>query len=89
LRKRNKSIVAFSLGVLVSQTSNTGGAMNAYRFAIEQKKAIATFQDDGTDDTRGNRDIASAEKVKAKVFRFGGGSGEEYVSWLRGLSSSI
>src|SRR6266568_8045122 len=38
LRKRNKLIVAFAQGVLVSQSSATGGAMNAYRFAIEQKR---------------------------------------------------
>src|SRR5262249_32927913 len=51
LRKRNKLIVAFSLGVLVSQSSTKGGAMNAYRFALEQKKPIATFSGDGTEDT--------------------------------------
>src|SRR2546422_3011738 len=32
LRRRNKLIVAAALGVLVSQSSTTGGAMNAYRF---------------------------------------------------------
>ena len=39
LRKRNKLIAAFSQGVLVAQSSYGGGAMNAYRFAREQKKA--------------------------------------------------
>lgn len=61
LRKRNKLIVAFAGGVMLSQTSATGGAMNAYRFAIEQRKAVATFADDGTDRTSGNRVIAGDE----------------------------
>src|SRR4051794_20188412 len=44
LRKRNKLIVAFALGVMLSQTSQKGGAMNAYRFAVEQRKPVATFE---------------------------------------------
>lgn len=88
LRKRNKSIVAFALGVMVSQTSKTGGAMNAYRFALEQKKPIATFEDDGTEDTSGNREIALAGKARPAVFQPGNDSVQEYVSWLHGLSSS-
>ena len=43
LRKRNKLIVAFARGVLVAQSAKDGGAMNAYRFAVEQKKPVATF----------------------------------------------
>lgn len=61
LRKRNKLIVASSVGVLVSQSSTKGGAMNAYRFAIEAKKPVATFVDDGTEDTSGNKFIADAK----------------------------
>lgn len=86
LRKRNKLISALALGVLVSQSSAEGGAMNAYRFAAEQKKPIATFSDDGTEDTSGNRVIASAEKPKSTVFNH---EKEGYVTWLRLLSSSI
>ena len=48
LRKRNKLIVAVSRGVLVGQTGKSGGAMNAFRFGLEQKKPIATFEPDGT-----------------------------------------
>jgi DNA protecting protein DprA len=46
LRKRNKLIVAFALGVMLSQTSEKGGAMNAFRFAVEQRKPVATFAPD-------------------------------------------
>jgi DNA protecting protein DprA len=54
LRKRNKLIVAFAEGVLVGQSSATGGAMNAYRFAREQRKPAVTFASDGTPETSGN-----------------------------------
>ena len=42
LRKRNKLIVAFAQGIVVVQSAVDGGAMNAYRFGLEQKKPIAT-----------------------------------------------
>jgi predicted Rossmann fold nucleotide-binding protein DprA/Smf involved in DNA uptake len=66
LRKRNKLIVAFARGVLLSQTSSDGGAMNAYRFASEQHKPIATFAGDGTNRTSGNEQIARGEESKPK-----------------------
>jgi DNA protecting protein DprA len=59
LQKRNKTIVALSRGVFVAQSSAKGGAMNAFRFGVEQKKQIATFEDDGTDATSGNREVAA------------------------------
>jgi DNA protecting protein DprA len=59
LRKRNKLIVAFALGVLISQSSVKGGAMNAYRFALEQRKPAATFAADGSEQTGGNVAIAN------------------------------
>jgi DNA protecting protein DprA len=89
LRKRNKLIVAFALGVLVSQSSATGGAMNAYRFAIEQKKPIATLQGDETEDTSGNRQIALAENPKSTVFSVQGAENQEFVGWLHTLLSLI
>src|SRR6185503_14852705 len=58
LRKRNRLIVAFARGVLVSQSAKDGGAMNAYRFALDQKKPVATFAPDGSADTSGNALIA-------------------------------
>lgn len=84
LRKRNKMIAGMALGVLVSQSAEDGGAMNAYRFAIEQKKPVATFEQDGTRDTSGNDLIAgSAERVDSTVLPLTGGP--EWTSWLRKL----
>ncbi len=83
LRKRNKLIVACSRGVLISQSSSDGGAMNAYRFAVEQKKPIATFRDDGSKETSGNRQI-SQENNRTFV----GGDRGAFCQWLLELSSS-
>jgi DNA processing protein len=86
LRKRNKMIVAFSKGVLVSQSARTGGAMNAYRFALEQKKQLGTFRPNGTEDTSGNDQI-SRDEVAVKVTVFDGPDPEAFKRWLRELSS--
>src|SRR5262249_48141591 len=59
LRKRNKLIVACALGVLVAQTSSKGGAMNAFRFAVEAKKPVSTFPPDDTEETSGHETIRS------------------------------
>lgn len=64
LRKRNKTIVAFALGVMLSQSSSSGGAMNAYRFALEQKKPVATFKHIATKRTSGNEQIERGEDPK-------------------------
>jgi DNA processing protein len=88
LRKRNKLIVAAALGVLVSQSSAKGGAMNAYRFALEQRKPVATFSADETDSTSGNRLMLEAEPA-AKAFPSDRDDEEAWKEWLRGLSSSI
>jgi DNA processing protein len=66
LRKRNKLIVAFALGVLVSQSSTTGGAMNAYRFALEQHKPVATFKGDSSKRTSGNEQIERGQVPKPR-----------------------
>ncbi len=57
LRKRNKLIVAYSQGVFVAQSSESGGAMNAYRHGREHRKPVGTFTTDGTTDTAGNASI--------------------------------
>lgn len=88
LRKRNKLIVAFAQGVLVSQSSVTGGAMNAYRFALEQKKPVSTFADDGTEDTGGNKAIAADPKSRGVTFTLSIADKQAYQQWLRTLSSS-
>lgn len=104
LRKRNKLIVAFALGVMLSQTSASGGAMNAYRFALEQRKPVATFQPDGEPRTSGNEVIRLGENGKkagrpqqslaedetrpATVFRTDGPDRQAWDAWLQRLSSS-
>lgn len=92
LRKRNRLIVAFARGVLLSQSAKDGGAMNAYRFALEQKTPVATFVDDGTPDTSGNALIANAGSSKLHanpdaVFALSPDR-SAYECWLRTLSSS-
>jgi DNA processing protein len=82
LRKRNKTIVAASLGVLVSQSSTKGGAMNAYRFALEQHKPLATFEDDGTDETSGNMAI-QAGGPSVSVFSANRANKDAWEQWLR------
>lgn len=84
LRKRNKMIAAMAGGVLVSQSAEDGGAMNAYRFAMEQKKPVATFKADGTPATSGNDLIGgSADRVRSTVLALDAKSG--WVEWLRTL----
>lgn len=87
LRKRNKLIVAFAQGVLVAQSALDGGAMNAYRFAREQRKPVATFVQDGSDETRGNAAIENDARTGG--FRLASTCREsEYEAWLRTLCSS-
>ena len=95
LQKRNKTIVGCSLGVLVGQSSAKGGAMNAFRFALEQRKPVATFEplpgDDGVNPqapTSGNAVIAQERKVPVAVFPLRPAF-EEWQRWLTMLSSSI
>jgi predicted Rossmann fold nucleotide-binding protein DprA/Smf involved in DNA uptake len=87
LRKRNKLIVAFAKGVLVAQSAKDGGAMNAFRFAVEQKKAVATFAADDSGETSGNRAIAA--ETWTKTFPVDRPDPEAYAEWLRQLSSSM
>lgn len=89
LRKRNKLIVAFARGVLVSQSAADGGAMNAFRFAIEQHKPVATFEADGSEETSGNLAIAKETKIRVAVLPHDATKVEVFERWLRGLCSSI
>lgn len=83
LRKRNKMITGMARGVLVSQSSEEGGAMNAYRFAMEQKRPVATFQTDGTADTSGNDLIAgSSSKTRVSILDH---SIAGWTAWLQSL----
>jgi DNA processing protein len=87
LRKRNKLIVAFAKGVLIGQSSARGGAMNAYRFAREQRKPVATFIEDGTPETTGNLQIARELKAGDEIFPAATDI-KGYERWLQKLSSS-
>jgi DNA protecting protein DprA len=84
LRKRNKLIVACALGVLVSESSTTGGAMNAFRFAMEQRKPTATFESDGSGRSSGNAKIRDETKADTTALRDDEGS---WRKWLARLSS--
>lgn len=86
LRRRNKLIAALALGVLVSQTTSDGGAMNAFRFAVEQHKMVGTFGGDGTKDTSGNECIGQEKKVPITVFPERIPALEEWKKWLLALS---
>ena len=87
LRKRNKLIVAFAQGVLVAQSSLTGGAMNAYRFGREQKKPVATFRTDGSKETSGNELIGGDDRTGGFAFELT--NKQRHEAWLQQLSSSI
>lgn len=89
LRRRNKLIVAFALGVLVSQTASDGGTMNAYRFAIEQRKPVAVFRADGSKETSGNMKIAEDREADVTVFPDLQSHRRMWEEWLLRLSSSI
>jgi len=88
LRKRNKLIVAFARGVVISQSSESGGAMNAYRFAREQHKPVATFAADATDATSGNQLIEADRESRDAVFSASAPTDQDYLRWLELLSSS-
>lgn len=85
LRKRNKLIVAFVQGVVVAQSAVDGGAMNAYRFAREQRKPVATFTSDGSRGTAGNVIVENDARTGGFVFR-STGEESEYEAWLQKLS---
>ncbi|MXZ55570.1 MAG: hypothetical protein F4227_03290 [Gammaproteobacteria bacterium] len=86
LRKRNKLIVAFAQGILVSQSAEDGGAMNAYKFGREQRKPVSTFKSDGTKETTGNALIAGDNRTGAFAFE-STQDGMSYEAWLQKLSS--
>ena len=88
LRKRNKLIVAFAQGIVVAQSAVDGGAMNAYRFGLEQRKAVATFRTDGSEDTSGNAVIENDRRAGGFAFDLSDQlSG--YQAWFQQLSSWI
>jgi DNA protecting protein DprA len=87
LRKRNKLIVAFCRGVLIAQSAKDGGAMNAYRFAREQRKPVATFVGNSLVETSGNELIISQSVERDAAFSLTPDE-PSYKQWLRALFSS-
>ncbi len=81
LRKRNKLIVAFAQGIVMAQSAVDGGAMNAYRFGREQRKAVATFRTDGTRDTSGNAVIEKDDRTGGFAFELTDDQ-SRYKTWL-------
>ncbi len=88
LRKRNKLIVAFAQGVLVAQSAVDGGAMNAYRFGREQRKPVATFRPDGSEETSGNAVIEKDDRTGGLAFEMATNPSIS-EEWLQKLSSLI
>ena len=88
LKKRNKMIVAFAQCVLIAQSAEDGGAMNAYRFAREQKKPVATFVSDGAPDTSGNKFIQNEKMDEDCIFPLNPND-TAFLAWLARRSSLI
>lgn len=78
LKKRNKITVGLSKFVLIAETSEKGGTMNAYKAAIEQKKTVGVFYPDQSihGDFSGNLKILKERKVP--VLKFESGSSVEF-----------
>ncbi len=53
LRKRNRTIVSFSDGVIITECPIKSGAMIAARFAVQQKKPLFSFKYDNSIDNSG------------------------------------
>jgi DNA processing protein len=74
LQKRDKVIVGMSKHVLIVETSKTGGTMNAYRAAVEQKKLIGVFLPPMGMKKHFDGNVKIAEEGKIRVRRFSNGS---------------
>ena len=80
-QERNRLISALSQCILVAQAERFGGSMLAYRQARDERKALATFEPDGSNDTAGNRRIADDGRTEAHVFRPDANQ-DEFAEWL-------
>lgn len=68
LRRRNRLIVALSQAVLIGQSAEKGGAMNSFKFAMDQNKPIATFKHDNQEDSGGNKVIEEHAQADTTSF---------------------
>tara|TARA_Y100000310_G_scaffold335051_1_gene416165 strand:+ start:994 stop:1920 length:927 start_codon:yes stop_codon:yes gene_type:complete len=71
LKKRNKITVGLSKYVLVAQTSDKGGTMNAYRAVKEQKKRMGVLLPKNTKGFEGNLKILEDKKIEVLKFKEG------------------
>src|SRR3989304_3819715 len=70
LKKRNKIIVGLSKYVLITQTSQKGGTMNAYRAALEQKKPVGVFYPPSDLMTHFDGNLKILKEQKIPVLKF-------------------
>jgi DNA processing protein len=87
LKKRNKIIVGLSKYVLITQTSQKGGTMNAYKAALEQRKTVGVFYPplDLVTSFDGNLQIIKEQKIPVLKFTQGKSvnfSGEKHAQRL-------
>ena len=85
LVRRNKLIAAFSQGILIAQSADAGGAMNAYRSGRSQKKPVAAIKSDGSKETGGNARIEKEFRSGDLVLELDAVQNFEY--WLENLAS--
>jgi DNA processing protein len=78
LKKRNKIIVGLSKYVLITQTSQKGGTMNAYRAALEQKKPVGIFYPPSNLAKHFNGNLKILRESKIPVFKFTSGDGVDF-----------
>lgn len=78
LKKRNKIIVGLSEYVLITQTSQKGGTMNAYRAALEQKKPVGIFYPPSNLAKHFDGNLKILLERKIPVFKFTSGDGVDF-----------
>jgi len=78
LKKRNKIIVGLSKYILITQTSQKGGTMNAYRAALEQKKTVGIFYPPSNLMKHFNGNLKILKEKKIPVLKFTSGDGVDF-----------
>jgi DNA processing protein len=78
LKKRNKIIVGLSKYVLITQTSQKGGTMNAYRAALEQKKPVGIFYPPSNLVKHFDGNLKILKERKIPVLKFTSGDGVDF-----------
>lgn len=78
LKKRNKITVGISKFVLITQTSEKGGTLNAYRAAVEQKKPVGIFCPSKSSKKNFGGNLKILEERKVAVWKFTDGSAVDF-----------